>query len=202
MIKYVLFDFGGVLSESGRKGFITNTLADLYEQNADDMDIGVYHAALRRGKTDDETVFRELNALYGKHVTKEMFLKKIHEGFEPAEVVYELAGSLRAHDIGTGILSNVFAMNAQVLREQGWYDGFDPVVLSCDVGYAKPDKEIYDIAIERCHVKANEILFIDDQDKCIGPAISLGMAVVQAFSPDQTAHDVREKVWQLNHIRI
>lgn len=202
MIKYVLFDFGGVLTESGRKGFIAEILAELYAQNVQDMDTREYHAAFRRGKIDDEAFFGRLNSLYGKHITKEMFLQKMDATFKPAQPVFQFANDLRERGIKTGILSNVFAINAQVLREQGWYNNFAPIILSYEVGFAKPDREIYEIAIERCGVKADEILFVDDQEKCIKPATEFGMPVIKALSPRQTIADVRTKIWQLNRVHI
>lgn len=194
MIKYILFDFGGVLTESGRSGFITATIAELYGQDPKTINIADYHAALRRGKGSDEKMFEDLNQLYHKQVTKAMFLDKVHDAFKPSAAVYELAEQLRTHGIKTGILSNIFAMNAEVLRREGWYEGFDPVILSCDIGYAKPDQGIYDIAIERCGVAPSEILFIDDQDKCLGPAADAGMQVLKAVSTEQIVADVRTMV--------
>ncbi len=202
MIKVVLFDFGGVLTESGRSGFITDTVAELYGVDPASLDIGQYHAELRRGRGDEDELFERLNQKYSKHVTKQMFLDRMHQSFVPSPGVYNLAKKLREHGIGTGILSNIFAMNARILEGQGWYDGFDPVILSCDEGYAKPDKEFYEIALRKVGVPASDILFVDDQEKCLGPARGFGMQVVEAKNPDQIVCDVKAAIMSANGIAL
>lgn len=202
MIKMVLFDFGGVLTESGRKGFIAQTLGQLYDQDPTTMEIGDLHALFRRGQANDDVLFETLNRRYGKHVTKEMFLDVVHESFIPAAEVYKLAESLRNHGIKTGILSNIFNMNVTVLREEGWYKGFDPVILSCEEGYAKPDKEFYDIAVERSGVAPEEILFIDDQQKCMPPAEAMGMHTLIAVSPAQIVADTKKIIREINGVDL
>jgi putative hydrolase of the HAD superfamily len=198
MIKAVLFDFGGVLTESGKSGFINQTIAGLYSVDPDKLNIGKWHQALRRGKGNADDLFAELNKKYNQHVTKEMFVERARSQLQPAQVVYDLAARLRAKGIRTGILSNIFAMNAQGLRQQGLYDGFDPIVLSCEEGYAKPDKEFYEIAINKLGINPHEVLFVDDQDKCIGPAEEFGMYTVTAADPQQIVNDVTRLIETVN----
>jgi epoxide hydrolase-like predicted phosphatase len=202
MIKAVLFDFGGVLTESGKKGFIDHTISTLYQLRPGELDMGEWHYKLRRGLGDDEALFAELNERFGKQVTKTMFLQMTQSSFIPSQEVYDVAQSLRDAGIQTGILSNIFRMNAEELRRGGWYDGFDPLILSCAEGYAKPDHEIYDIAIQKTGVAANEILFIDDQDKCIPPAQELGIHTVCAVSPGQIVADIKALIRKHNGIDL
>jgi len=202
MIKVALFDFGGVLTESGKSGFVNSTIAALYGADPEKFDIGEWHYKLRRGKGDPDELFAELNKKYGNQVTKEMFVESAQHEFKPSQAVYDLAKRLRNKGIRTGILSNIFAMNAEVLRRKGWYDGFDPIILSCEEGYAKPDKEFYQIAINRVGIDPHEIVFVDDQDKCIGPAQELGMYTVKAVGPEQIVQDVTEIVEMVNGITL
>lgn len=202
MIKAVLFDFGGVLTESGKSGFISETVADLYNVNRKDVDIGDLHYALRRGKEDEQAFFDELNTRYGGQATKEMFLQKIHASFEPSPEVYKLAKTLREHGIRTGILSNVFAMNARELEKQGWYEGFDPIVLSCDEGFAKPEAALYEIALSKLDLRGEDVLFIDDQEKCMAPAEAHGMHTIIAKSPSQIVADTKALIRTLNKIEL
>lgn len=202
MIKAVLFDFGGVLTESGKSGFIAESLAEVYGVPVDQLDIRRDHYLLRRGRGDEAALFDRLNKQFGKHVTKQMYLDKAHGTLRASRKVYDLAQRLRDHGIRTGILSNIFAMDAEVLRTEGQYDGFDPVILSCDEGYAKPDLELYDIAIKKLGAKPEEILFIDDQQKCIGPAQEMGLITITALNPDQIVQDVTKIVETQNHIAL
>lgn len=202
MIKAVLFDFGGVLTQSGQSGFVTKTVADLYGVNPLELNISRAHAELRRGRGDEDAVFDVLNKKYGKHVTKEMFVKKANEAYVPSPEVYKLAASLRAHGVRTAIFSNIFAMNVAELRAQGSYEGFDPVILSCEIGYAKPDQEMYDIAVRQLAVDPQEILLIDDQEKCLGPAKAMGMMIVWAKTPSQIVADTQKLIRTENGIEL
>ena len=116
--------------------------------------------------------------------------------------MYALAEKLRQSGIRTGILSNVFEMNAVMLRKIGAYEGFNPVILSCEVKMAKPDLEIYKLAAEKLGVKPEEIIFVDDQEKCWPPAEELGMRVVKAVTPAQIAHDVKSIIREKNSILL
>lgn len=202
MIKAVLFDFGGVLTPSGRSGFITETVANLYGVDPAEVHMAHEHAELRRGRGNAEELFAKLNDKYHKHVTVEMFVNKTGEAYRPSPQVYALAASMRQHGIRTAIFSNIFQMNADVLKTEGSYDGFDPVLLSCEQGYAKPDLEFYDIAIKRLGVKPDEILFIDDQAKCLEPAAAMGMKVITAKNADQIVHDAKAVIKAENGIDL
>jgi epoxide hydrolase-like predicted phosphatase len=202
MIKAVLFDFGGVLTEGGKKGFIAQTIAELLGIDPKKIDIGDLHYMFRRGQGTEEEFFQEVNKRYHGNLTKEMFLRRAHAFTAPSREVYELAEALRAHGIKTGILSNVFAMSADQLRREGMYDGFDPVLLSCEEGCAKPEVEFYLTAIARTGVRTDEILFIDDQQKCIPPAEKLGMHTIIAISPSQIVADTKALIHTLNTIEL
>ncbi|HEU4914362.1 MAG TPA: HAD family phosphatase [Candidatus Saccharimonadales bacterium] len=202
MIKAVLFDFGGVLTESGRSGFVAHILAELYGVDPRRLDVNADHYMLRRGQGDEDALFAKLNTRFAKQVTKQMFLEKAHDLFVPSHEVYDLAARLRKHGLKTGILSNIFAMNAAILRQQGRYEGFDPVILSCDEGHAKPDKELYEVAVQRLGLAPKEILFVDDQEKCTKPAEAIGMSALLAVSPKQIVADVTAIIERQNGIAL
>lgn len=191
MIKAVLFDFGGVLSASGQRGFIAQTIGALYDVPPESLDIGEWHHRLRTGRGDEHEFFDALNEQYGKQITREQYLAKSQAALRPIPEVYALARTLRERGIVTGILSNIFRMDAERLREAGMYDGFDPVILSFEEGYSKPDPELYQIALRKTHTQPAELLFVDDQDKCLPPAHALGIHTVQSVSPGQTIADIK-----------
>ena len=189
MIKTVLFDFGGVLTESGKAGFVRSILAELYGVPLEELYSDEVQQAWRRNQVDVADVLGALNQHYGKNITTDMFYAKMQGATLRTPEVYGLAEQLRELGIKTGILSNIFSTTAANLREQGFYNNFDPVVLSCEQGYAKPDEELYKIAIQKTGVAADEILFIDDQEKCRSPAEKLGMHFLLAVSPQQIVSD-------------
>lgn len=122
--------------------------------------------------------------------------------FVPSPQVYELAAQLRAKGIRTGILSNMFALAADKLRKEGLYNGFDPVVLSCDEHVAKPDPLFYDYAVQKLGVKPEEVIFIDDQERFRPPAELVGMHFVLAESPEQVVADVKSLLFEYDALRL
>jgi putative hydrolase of the HAD superfamily len=57
--------------------------------------------------------------------------------------------------------------NADVTEIKGWHKSpivkyFDSVILSCDVGYAKPDKRIYEISLKELNESPEHCVFVGD----------------------------------------
>jgi putative hydrolase of the HAD superfamily len=57
--------------------------------------------------------------------------------------------------------------NADALEASGWVDSpikdlFDVTIFSCDVGMAKPDREIFDYALAKIGVSASSSVFVGD----------------------------------------
>ena len=71
-------------------------------------------------------------------------------------------------------------------------------VLSCDLGAAKPDLEIYRVAAQRAAVSPSEIFFVDDLAENVNGALAAGFDAVQYVSMGQLAADLRERGVPLN----
>jgi HAD superfamily hydrolase (TIGR01509 family) len=54
---------------------------------------------------------------------------------------------------------------------------FDEVIVSAELGIAKPDQHIYQVVIDRLNVKFNECLYIDNRQSFLDVAEQLGMRV-------------------------
>jgi putative hydrolase of the HAD superfamily len=156
-----------------------------------------------RGQINDDEFLAEIRKRYpdAPVVTKADFMKHMQQ-FQRCEQVYALAQTLRDHGIATGILSNVFGMGAEPLKAGGFYTGFDPVILSSDTGLAKPDPEFYVLAVQKLGLKPEEIVFIDDQQYALDPAIAMGMHTVLAVSPEQIVHDTKALLKAHNNITL
>lgn len=77
------------------------------------------------------------------------------------------------------ILSNADKNLVERLRDgMGIHDLFDTVVCSADVGMAKPDHPIYELAAKRLDLPPEECVFIDDMEGNVEAAREVGMAAV------------------------
>jgi putative hydrolase of the HAD superfamily len=73
------------------------------------------------------------------------------------------------------IVSNAWPDIRAGLADAGLLDLADTVVLSCEVGFAKPDPRIYTMALHSVRADPADALFIDDTPEYVDAARSLGM---------------------------
>jgi len=59
------------------------------------------------------------------------------------------------------------------------FERFDGLVLSCELGLAKPDAEIFKIALTRARVRAQEAAYFDDVQRFVDAAAALGIQARQ-----------------------
>ena len=88
-------------------------------------------------------------------------------------------GRLRSGGIKIAIVSNCTEYTRPLLAELGVTALADALILSCEVGAAKPVAEIYLRALEQLGVAANAALFVDDQASFCAGGAALGLAAVQ-----------------------
>lgn len=110
------------------------------------------------------------------------------------EEVWALARGFRAGGGRTAILSNgnpeiIGAVRAR--RPLAPY--FDAVVVSCEVGLAKPDPRIFALCLERLGVPAAQALFVDDRAANVEGAARSGMRSLH-FEGDAAVRRLRELV--------
>jgi HAD superfamily hydrolase (TIGR01509 family) len=74
-----------------------------------------------------------------------------------------------------GAISNAWSGLRGYMERDKFDDAFDAIICSADVGAAKPDPKIYQIALDQLHVKANEAVFVDDILENIEACQRLGM---------------------------
>lgn len=104
---------------------------------------------------------------------------------------------LLSHKYKLGIIANQVAGTQERIDNWGIGKHFDVVAASAEVGYAKPDLRIFNIALEQaeCHLK-NAVMIGDRLDNDIVPAKKLGMKTVwvrQGFAKFQSVNRANEK---------
>lgn len=75
----------------------------------------------------------------------------------------------------TALVSNAWPHLRIRLAEEHLDDVADEVILSCEVGYAKPDSRIYQLALSRLGVTPGNALLIDDTPGNVAAAVSAGL---------------------------
>ena len=87
--------------------------------------------------------------------------------------VLELSSRLRAKAT-VGVLSNTIQEHALILQKEGVYKGFNPVILSCQVGMRKPNADIYQKAAKLANTSTSNCLLIDDMSENVEGAQKAG----------------------------
>jgi len=87
--------------------------------------------------------------------------------------------SLRARGVMVAIVSNCTENTRPTLVALGVDTRADALVLSCEVGSAKPKAEIFRYALGRLGVPARAAVFVDDQAGYCAGSVALGINTVQ-----------------------
>jgi HAD superfamily hydrolase (TIGR01509 family) len=109
---------------------------------------------------------------------------RIYAGSHPdhswlVEDADEFLTALKQQGYLIGLVSNCTESTRKVLSALHLLDRVDAVVLSCEVGYVKPDPEIYLHAIDELGVAPAEAVFIDDRPGHCAGATAVGIQAIQ-----------------------
>lgn len=194
-VRAVVFDVGGVLERVEP--------ADRWLERCRDL-LGVTDEAFRAGfdrtdpdgligtggVTEDEYWTRWATA-FGLDAAQTEAIARVFWDWYCGELDEQLmayAAGLRA-GYRVAILSN----SAPGAREQeetryGFAATFDPILYSHEVGVAKPDPRIYALTCDRLGVRPDEVVFLDDTQRCVDGAAAYGMhAVLHRDTPTSIA---------------
>lgn len=177
-IKAVFFDLGGVIVRTeyqAPRQHLAESLGMDYE-DIDKIVFGSVSAARASiGEIDEEEHWRNVMKTLKLPASE---YPRVREEFFAGDVIdREIVEFLRAikPKVKTGVISNAWSgLRNYILREK-FDDAFHHMVISAEVGVAKPDARIYHIALEQLQVKAKEAIFVDDVLENIEACEKVGM---------------------------
>jgi putative hydrolase of the HAD superfamily len=205
-ITTVISDFGGVL---------TTPLVQSFAAVQDETGIPFEELAKAMGRIEGEDGRHPLYELEKGKLSEVDFLGKLGDALEPAlghrpelhrfrEIYFEalhpnppmieLMREAKAAGHRMGMLTNNVREWEPLWRSMLPVDEiFEVVVDSGFVGCRKPDREIYELTLERLDdVPAAECLFVDDVDVNCAAARELGTSAVHYQHNDQAIPEIRE----------
>ena len=144
------------------------------------------------GQASDDDVWDSVaEALQLDPVTRDLLRREYfaHDRIDAA--LMEFIRGLRRH-VRVGMITNAWPGVRRYLEtEFKIADAFDPLIVSAEVGVAKPDPRIYQLALERLGVDASAAVFVDDFEANVIGARWVGMQAVQFSSTQQAIAAVR-----------
>ena len=109
----------------------------------------------------------------------------------PIDGTVEVLSELRERDVRLLALSNWSAETFPVARDRypflAWFEG---IVISGEVGVAKPDPRIFEALIERYDVEPSRTVFVDDSEANVVAAEELGFVGVRFADPRKLSADL------------
>jgi 2-haloacid dehalogenase len=98
----------------------------------------------------------------------------------------ELLAALRQKNYSLHVLSNFSRETFPFMEARfEFLQWFDSILLSADVGMAKPEPEIYQVLLQRIGLEPHQCLFIDDSEPNVLAARELGIDAIHFKSPEE-----------------
>ncbi|NWG33712.1 MAG: HAD family phosphatase [Chloroflexi bacterium] len=188
-IKAVFFDLGGVIVRTEFQA-PRQRLAERLGMEYDDIEKIVFGGASASrasiGEITEEEHWRSVMKTLKLPASK---YERIRDEFFAGDVIdRELLDFLRSlkPKVKTGLISNAWSGLRDYIVREKFDDAFHHMVISAEVGVAKPDPKIYHIALEQAQVKAKEAVFVDDFIGNIEACKKIGMQGIH-FKDAQSA---------------
>jgi len=193
-IKAVIFDLGGVILDSPmgifaefekKHGLDANFLNHLIVNQGPQ---GAW-ARLERGELDLESFVDAFDAeirAAGADISSRELMVAVNDFAKLRPQMIEAVRRIRRAGFQVAALTNNWirsdgrtSTDMEDLKRE-----FDAFVESSRVGVAKPDPQIYAIALEALGIKAPEAVFLDDIGRNLKPAWQMGMATIKVESEE------------------
>ena len=193
-IRALFWDVGGVLLTNAWDH--TERAAALEHFQLDEKEFHGRHemvvSSFERGKITldeylDRTVFYR-----PRPFTREVFREYMFALSKPFPEVLEFAHALAnsgKYFMGT-INNESRELNYHRIEQFGLRKLFRLFVSSCFVGYRKPERDIYRLALEITQIPAEQCCFIDDRALNLECAAKLGMKTIEMRHADQLREDL------------
>lgn len=182
-IKAIIFDFGGVIIHYSPIIF-REGIAKLLKLNFEivNKEIGKIDFDFATGKINEKGFWKRISSTFNvvvfekdkKNFISDEFSRDARLNKDVEKIVIELKNS----GYKLGIISNILEPHAKYSKVRNWFRHFSPVILSCEVGLAKPDERIYKLMLEKLQLNGNECIYIDDREINLKPAERLGIKTI------------------------
>jgi 2-haloacid dehalogenase len=194
-IKAVVFDLGGVLLDWDPRYLYRTLIADPAEMASflGQICTPEWHLAHDLG-ADTEQSCHHLAAEHPELADLIMAWSERSEEMIAGQFDAAIAvlADVRAAGFRCLALSNMEA-DKFVLRQArfGFFAHFDGCVISGIEGFAKPDRRIFEILLDRYDLEAGATVFIDDKAANVAVARELGIAALQYRGAEQLRRQLR-----------
>lgn len=178
MIKTIIFDYAGVLTPTKNNYLFAKKHHKRFKLTTKELMTKTYinwQDALT-SKRSESKFWKELSK--DLKINSEELRDLIIETFPLDQKILEIIDKIRGRYKILMLSNQVESWLEKVIRDNNLRDKFHHLINSYQVGFKKPDKMIFQIALERSESQSDEVLFIDDSEENIKTAKKLGMEVI------------------------
>ena len=122
-------------------------------------------------------------------------MQAVRDEFFGGDVLdHELIDTLRdlRSNYFVGLISNAWDDLREYIVAHKYDDAFEHMVISAEVGVAKPDAKIFQIALEQAGVNPDEAVFVDDFIENVQGCQELGMQGIHFRGPEQAMDELKQ----------
>ncbi len=187
-LKAVLCDLGGVIALFDEET-IRKRLEGIARRSLDEPEVGPAFLEelfrFERGELMPEEFFQRTKELLEVEVPFEKFVRVWEDNFwlnpKAVEELERLRGRFRLV-----LVSNTDPLHwRHIDRTFDIGRLFDELVLSYEVGAIKPDRKMFEVALEKAGVEPPEALYVDDLEENVRAAAEVGMHTL-LYRPDRS----------------
>ena len=193
-VKVVFFDFGGVLVRTEFQAPRLH-LAERLGLSYEEMVRAVFNTETARQATlgaitEEAHWAATLKALHLPASGSENLTREFFGGDVVDQALVTYARSLRPR-FKVGLISNAWSGLRAYITRQGFADIFDQMIISSEVGVAKPDPAIFHLALDKFGIQPQEAAFVDDFIENIEGARAVGMTAIYFQQPAKALEELK-----------
>jgi HAD superfamily hydrolase (TIGR01509 family) len=194
----VIFDWGNVIGFADRT-VVVNFMCDSFHFSESEFEEANIEKrkAVKEGKSDIDfwIQYAKKNNIRLSEDWSQKYTATVKRSIGADPNMYDLIDQLKEQGICVGLLSNIDDQYTKLIRDFGFYKPFEPCLLSCEIGFKKPDPKAYRLLLKILNFPAEKIVFIDDKIENIEAAKALGIdAILFESEPQIKAELVARKV--------
>ena len=174
-MKNIVFDLAGVVVARNQERCPQYIMDYFYFINSGEA-LPEFWDDYDRGTRDIDSVAQCLAEFRGSDfdTAKSMMLAAITYQ-EVVAATEQLIVDLKAAGYRLFVLSNMSKDYIEFLRKMSVFQHFEGEIVSCEVGLIKPEREIYNLLLDRYNLVPEQTMFIDDRKPNVDAAAEVGI---------------------------
>ncbi len=196
-IRAVFFDLGGVIVRTEYQA-PRQRLAEQFGMDYEDIEKVVFgggpngsSARASVGEISEEEHWQNVMKVLKLPVSEAERVKREFFGGDIIDrTLLEFIRSLKPK-YKVGAISNAWSGLRKFMEREKFADVFDAIIISAEVGAAKPSEKIYRVALEQLQVKPKEAVFVDDFIENVEACEKLGMRGIHFTDPESALKQLK-----------